>query len=212
MSCQQSAIRAHSIPKFTAEGPSIEFKYVGRNDASTFTGLCAEHDARLFAPIDTKAFDAGDREHLFLLAYRSVTRELHAVMEGAVKIQFTYSSLVERGIESGTEASPAGITATQALLRSFFTYRYRERYFDALLLSHRFDAIEHDVIILEKQTPCIAVSSLLSVDATWTNDDFKGIVLNVMPIDRQTTMAIFSYAASDRPKATPILDRILSSN
>src|ERR1700683_2516312 len=97
MKCGQKAIYAHSIQnarvidlivtkghviaptiKFSKTSYQIEFKSIGRNEASTFTGLCNEHATRLFKPLDTKPFDFNDREQLFLLAYRSVTRELHA--------------------------------------------------------------------------------------------------------------------------------------
>ncbi|MCK6467494.1 MAG: hypothetical protein L6Q53_04755 [Candidatus Brocadia sinica] len=70
--CKKEAIRAHSIqnsrvlqaieqnghvvmlqPKINFdEGPKAEFKDVGRNKATTFTGLCGEHDNQLFKPID----------------------------------------------------------------------------------------------------------------------------------------------------------------
>jgi hypothetical protein len=116
MSCEQKAIRAHSIqnarvidpiatkghvialrPSFRAPGlKSSSNPWAATREASTFTGLCTVHDAKLFAPIDTKEFNDHDRQQLFLLAYRSVTRELHAVMEGALKIQSTYASRVER--------------------------------------------------------------------------------------------------------------------
>ena len=93
MNCNQEPIRAHSIqnsgvidlialgghvvafrPSYSSEGLEVEFKLVGRNHASTFTGLCNEHDTKLFLPLDTKPLDVTDREQLFLLAYRSVTR------------------------------------------------------------------------------------------------------------------------------------------
>ena len=59
------------------------FKSVGRNDATTFTGLCSEHDRRMFEPIDKATINVLDEEHLFLFAYRSVLRELHADATGA---------------------------------------------------------------------------------------------------------------------------------
>ena len=63
---------------------------VGRNDAITFTGSCSEHDRRIFEPIDKSPINVQDDEHLFLLAYRSVLRELYAVATGAVKNQLGY--------------------------------------------------------------------------------------------------------------------------
>ncbi|KKM07878.1 hypothetical protein LCGC14_1729540, partial [marine sediment metagenome] len=93
-SCSETAIRAHSIqnsgvldllceddhvimPKGGVNintGPFLKFEEVGRNKATTFTGLCDKHDSQLFEPIDKNRFDSKNKEHLFLLAYRSVLR------------------------------------------------------------------------------------------------------------------------------------------
>ena len=67
--------------------PDIEFKLVGRNKATTFTGLCSEHDRELFLPIDCHEFDINNEEQKFLIAYRSVLRELHSRMKAAKDIQ-----------------------------------------------------------------------------------------------------------------------------
>ena len=40
---------------FSAAGPEISFDSVGRNYASTFTGLCEKHDAELFELINQKS-------------------------------------------------------------------------------------------------------------------------------------------------------------
>jgi hypothetical protein len=230
MNCDKEAIRAHSIqnsgvidliavdghvlafrPSFSSEGPEIEFKLVGRNHASTFTGLCNEHDTKLFIPLDTKPLDVKDREQLFLLAYRSVTRELHAVMEGAIKIQSGYMSRVERGIDPADDLSPAGMFATQHLMNSYLTYQYRAENYDKPFISGNFDAIEHDVLLLGNQLPVVAVSSLFSLDHIEVADDVARVVLNVIPMASDRTLVVFSYTPEDRRAAKPALDRVLTS-
>jgi hypothetical protein len=57
--------------------PKLEFVKIGRNDASTFTGLCSKHDTELFKSIDTEPLEVDNFEHLRQLAYRSVMREFH---------------------------------------------------------------------------------------------------------------------------------------
>lgn len=99
--------------------PTCTFEKVGRNNASTFTGLCGNHDADIFRPIDTKPLSVDDKEQLFLIAYRSVTRELHAVLEGAVRIQGAYQNRVSSGKISGTTMTPEGVEATQHLLKGW---------------------------------------------------------------------------------------------
>lgn len=66
--------------------PEVIFGRVGRNVATTFTGLCAWHDAELFAPIHRRPLDLRDREQMLLLAYRSVMRDVHASRVSAEKI------------------------------------------------------------------------------------------------------------------------------
>jgi hypothetical protein len=231
MECQDAPIRAHSIGKssaialleenghvvniqhFLAGGaqPKIEFGQIGRNNASTFTGLCSKHDADLFRPIDTRAFDPADKEQLFLFAYRAVTREVHAVMDGAAKIQATYSALVQKGEVPGDVPSPPGELATQHLLKAFMTWRYRQEFFDVPLLEKKFDVLTHDVITLEGQRPTIAGSSLFSLDWNEKKDDVTCVALNVLPTSQDTTVAIFSYAAPDAGPAKARLDRVLSA-
>src|SRR5882724_6123875 len=75
--CEHPAIRAHSIPsgtilavladdghvvmpslKLKVPPPAeISFKRVGKNQATTFTGLCARHDNDIFRPIDDRLPD-----------------------------------------------------------------------------------------------------------------------------------------------------------
>lgn len=96
--CEKQAIKAHSIQNRGVLGeleenghvfvltpvqdlensPRLEFQKVGRSKAKTFSGLCKKHDTCLFHPIDTNPLNIDDEEHLFLLSYRAVLRELHA--------------------------------------------------------------------------------------------------------------------------------------
>jgi hypothetical protein len=227
LACEQKAIRAHSVQnarvieliatnghaimpgmRISKGAPEIEFQSVGRNQASTFTGLCGVHDAELFAPIDTRDLDMNDREQLFLPAYRSVTRELHAVMEGAVKVQTAYSARVKQGIDPADKASPAGMLATGHLLKAFETYRYRANCFDEALVARQYDGLTHDVLVFDDQPPYIAVSSLFGLDEVHDDDDLVRVVLNVVPVNAQRALAIFSYADRDSGRARPALDRV----
>src|SRR5688572_1590589 len=119
LQCSERAIRAHSVQnsgvldqlardghvvRFVRsvsldEGPKIQFGLVGRNQATTFLGLCGRHDGLIFAPIEKGELALENEEHLFLLAYRAAYRELHATMEGAAKAQDGYLERVERGLD-----------------------------------------------------------------------------------------------------------------
>ena len=105
MQCSQQVIRAHSIqngqaiellaeddhviaiqPHYSATAPELQFRPIGRSEASTFPGFCNQHETEIFRPLDIKPLDTTDKEQLFLLAYRSISRELHAIMDGASKV------------------------------------------------------------------------------------------------------------------------------
>jgi hypothetical protein len=55
----------------------FQFKLIGVNKASTFTGFCQRHDTELFRPLETEPFTAS-KEQLFLLAYRALSKEVYA--------------------------------------------------------------------------------------------------------------------------------------
>jgi hypothetical protein len=52
----------------------LNFKFIGVNEASTFTGFCAFHDNGTFEPLEKLPFLA-TAEQCFLLAYRPICRE-----------------------------------------------------------------------------------------------------------------------------------------
>lgn len=231
LQCEGKAIRAHSIqnarsldllvedghviavrPDFRDRQPNVIFDRVGRNNASTFTGMCAQHDAEIFRALDTKPFDPKDREQLFLLAYRSVTREFHAVMDGAAKIQSAYRTRVSMGVDRGDVPTPAGLLATQHLIRAFETYQYRAKYYDRYLVKSQFEDLEHDTFLLNAQAPTIAVSSLFSFPGISRGDELVGCALNIFPVSPDTTVVVASYAKPDAAQARVELGHILKGD
>jgi hypothetical protein len=230
LTCAGAAIRAHSIqnakvfdlisdqnhvamfkPRFSKEGPSIELKKIGRNEASTFTGFCSQHDGDIFRRLDTEALDLADTEQLFLLAYRSVSRELHATMEGAVKLQSAYQDRVARGVDAGNVPTPAGMEAVSRMFVAWQTHKYRSQQFDQLLVTKNFGQLEHDVVEMDGQNAVLAASCLFSLDEIQIGDDCARVVLNVLPVSCEKTVAIFSFAKKDAGKARLALDRTLTS-
>src|SRR6267378_1806161 len=164
MNCTCTAIRAHSLQNSRVldllaydghvkslgkrirkeRGPVVHFKDVGRNEATTFAGFCSDHDRDIFKPIDLETFRPANSEHLFLIAYRAVARELHVLMEGASKIQSTYNTRVKLGLDSGDEPDPAGMLALEHMIRAYQTYMYKCR-FHNVLNSKQYGSVLHDV-------------------------------------------------------------------
>ncbi len=230
MTCENKSIKSHSIQNarvldllvdkghvigFTRKtdikvGPVVEFGKIGRNDASTFTGLCAMHDRDLFAPIDLKELDPSDKEQLFLLSYRAVLRGLHQTMEAAAKIQSMYLKRVELGLSAKDQPSPEGMLAVERMMVSYLTFLYKSKY-DEAFVSKSYDLLCHDTIIMNGQRPTIASSTLFSMDNIKTNDDIARAVVNILPIRTDVTVAIFSYIREESQLCKGYLDKALKS-
>lgn len=230
MVCEKKAIRAHSVQNANAleyiadnnhvyelklevkdNQPECTFKLVGRNNASTFTGFCSDHDAEIFRPVDTKPLSLDDQEQLFLLAYRSVTRELHATLEGAMRIQSTYLSLVEDGKVPADEPSGPGVEAVQHMMKAWAVWKYRAKFFDPLFESHRFADVRHLSFKIENERPRIAASSFFSADLKPWGKPFAAIVVNVIPTGPEETTVLFSYSRSHARRAVKYLAPIMQS-
>lgn len=230
LSCMAKPIRAHSIQNARAfdllssrghvtmfkmniakDGPQIVLRQVGRNEASTFLGFCAQHDASIFRALDAKPLNLHDAEQLFLLAYRSVCRELHATMEAASKIQSAYLNRVEKGWDDGEVPTPAGMEAVSRAYISWMTFRYRHDAFDTALLEGNFQEVVHDVFTWPGQRPAVAASCLFSLDEVMKEEDVVRAILNVVPISENETAVIFSYSKADAGRARLALDRIISA-
>jgi hypothetical protein len=229
-SCANAAIRAHSVQNATAMGyisednhlaeirmrivggrPTCRFETVGRNEASTFTGLCSHHDTSIFLPIDTKPLDLEDEEQLFLIAYRSATRELHVTIESAVRIQSAYETLVSKGRASATEPSSPGMEAIQHMLKAYSVWRYRRDHFDVDLTAGRYGNLRHSYFVIEGEKPILTSSSFFSVDSKPWGRPFAAVLLNVVPLDHSTTAVIFSYHKNHSGKVRRYIAPVIMS-
>jgi hypothetical protein len=132
-------------------------------------------------------------------------------MTGVVQLQSLYTARVERGVDSPDSSSPAGQKALEQMLLSWATWRYRHGYYDEPLLGQSFDGIEHDLIDLNDQAPCLAASSFITVKDVPLNEDLVGVAINILPVSATRTVAAFSYAKKDQGSVRAGLDRILGS-
>ena len=178
-------------------GPVIEYKLIGRNNATTFTGLCGDHDREIFKPIDTNDINTEDPQHLFLLAYRPILRELHATMEGAIKIQGVYRKRVELGLDPKNQPSQAGMVALSQMLKSERTFRYKFEY-DQVYMSKSYGSICHETRLFDVDRPTFAASVLFSTDDTDESaKDMQCIALNVLPVSSEKTLVVISWLPRD---------------
>ncbi len=227
--CQKDAVLAHSIQNATVLGeisqdghvivlglrhrtnglPSVVWERVGRNKASTFSGLCSEHDNSIFRPIDQSSPDLSNPGHLFLLAYRSVLRETHACLEAAIRSQMLYQKRIEQGRSPRDQPDDAGMSATATISNAYDCHLYKRK-FDEAFLEREYDMILHETLCFDSAPPSIAVSSVFSLDDMPLPDDVARVVLNVFPMHGKTHI-IFSFLKNDADITAQYLGRIRSA-
>ena len=199
--CDQEGIRAHSVqnsrvldrlqrdghvvaPKMDISfqgGPRSAFEEVGRNIATTFHGLCAEHDASIFRPIDTAAIRVDDPEHLFLLSYRAVMKAVQITQHG-------YQTGVETGLFPNEPCAP-GYLAVEHMVIAWQTYLHKLLY-DVAFLTRNWATLQHDVGDLNV-APGVAANALLCSDRYCKETDSNAYAtFNVMPIGETTYLAV----------------------
>jgi hypothetical protein len=178
--CTRSAIRAHSIqnrrvldllsvdghvlmPRMNAtplQPATIRFERVGRNRASTFTGLCAPHDEELFRPIDREPLDLANPKHGFLLAYRGLLREAHASRKSAIDVQAGYLAGAREGLWPRDSPSRPGEAAVEGMMASFLVHAV-EAQFGESFAKAEWERVAHRVLRLTVR-PTLAVNSMIS--------------------------------------------------
>jgi hypothetical protein len=211
MNCPRPAIRAHSVQnrrvldliqqdghvmmlkyKVKGDDPILEFEKVGRNEASTFTGLCSEHDTELFKVIDTEPLNVDNEEHLRLLAYRSVIRDLHTNIEQGNRLWLLDQELVKAtGGDPREVVSVPFLCALEFYEKAKNVYKYRRTHFDRPLEQGKQPDLKHSVLELPNQAPVLAVSALFSTSHS-EQGDIIGPTLNIVPMNEKRTAVILS--------------------
>jgi len=214
-SCPNSAIRAHSVQNSGAldliaedghvvmvhytikdESLQISFQKVGRNRATTFTGLCSDHDSELFRPIDTQEFSPTDPEHLFLIAYRSALKEFHAALHSGSMVQGIFA----KGVELGAlpEDGAAMMAATMQLLGAIKFYPF-VKFFHHHFAARRFSDIRHQVLSLNAPNKAVAATGVflpVEAESQYDPDDPQLLVFNLFPTQSGVHVQ-FSWRATD---------------
>lgn len=228
--CPNRAIRAHSVQNATAlslleekghvvaptirldaeHGPVIDLTKVGRNQATTFAGLCGKHDRETFAPIELGELNLQDPEHRFLLAFRATFYEVHATASTGVQIQTAYMKRVELGLDPKGSPSPAGLLATQRLLVAWQTWVYMSHFAEAYA-ARQFEAVEHDLRFMNVQEPTLASSALVSFDSRKHRDGVR-VCITVLPVAERETAVLLSYTPAEAEDAKKQFKKLLKAN
>jgi hypothetical protein len=165
----------------SGEHVHAEFDRVGRKVATTFTGLCASHDATLFAPIDNSPLDFEDREQMFLLAYRSVLREAHAIATTAGVLEKVLEKRAQLKLPDLEQATVAGDTPIGILRGNVGPVQKEKSAFDQAYLDGRFEEVEHEIAWTPLAPPSLAVNSFFSLGCNSRTEREMPVALNVFP-------------------------------
>jgi hypothetical protein len=230
MDCDEAPIRAHSIqnarvldlvqtdghvlmPRYKLSGGELKLEVakVGRNDATTFTGLCAKHDAELFKEIDTKPLDVDNCVQRRQLAYRSVMREMHAELENSERAQALHEELCKGMKADPDETETKALHLWAALMKKAHeVYRYRRKHFDKPAENGKAPDLRHLIIEMDNQKPVVAASSLFSIGFT-AEGEIIGPTLNIVPLNATKTVAIVSYPAEQQLAVKASLAKVFNA-
>jgi hypothetical protein len=180
------------------------FDRVGRNVDTTFGGPCASHDAMLFAPIDNRPLDLEDREQLFLLAYRSVPREAHAITTGARVLEKLLDERARLNLPDLEEAAAAEGTPIGILRGNVGPIKEEKSAFDRAYLEARFDELEHEIAWPPPSPASLAVNSFFSLAANARTNQEMPVALNVSPHDGRHAVVV-SFRRPSKPLAQDLI-------
>jgi hypothetical protein len=176
MTCTRAPIKAHGIqnsraleslaenghvvmfaPELRDTDLAIPFKGIGKNLATTFTGLCSEHDTFLFRPIDTNDIDPANPEHRFLVAYRAVLKGLHAAAGSAQMVQLSF----QKGVELGhlAEDGPEMMLATTQIIAAMYMIEFADCFHKAYVAG-AWDQVIYETLMVPTPAPVIAASGV----------------------------------------------------
>jgi len=175
--------------------PQLEFKLESIHEATTFKGLCNTHDTEIFKPIDTEELDMENKEHVFLLTYRAVLKELAILIGTSKMMQKAFLDKVKLGAVSGDVPSMEGLLPVTQIQKAFIFYEYKKRY-DELYLNRKYDGLYCEYIILDEKAK-FAVSSIFTpMEMGGKENEFEYIGINIFPYNDKTYI-VFSCLKED---------------
>jgi hypothetical protein len=213
LDCTEKAIKAHSIqnanvmdllqtnghvlmPRYVLSmgETRMEIGSVGRQDASTFTGLCSKHDTELFKAIDTRPLNIDDCEQQRQLATRAYLRQFHTELQNADRSWFLHEQYCkENGLRLDNPFTPQYGLYEHWIDKARELYLYYRNYIEVPLEQGRCPTLRHLIITMDNQAPVLAVSDLFSVGHT-DDGEPRAVMLSVMPLGPNYTVAFLTYA------------------
>lgn len=217
--CPEPAIKAHSIqksgkladivendfvyafnlrPQFDNPPQPPDFRRTSHNQATTFMGLCKDHDNYLFEPIDNSPIDLNNEEHVFLLHYRTVLKEHHGALTVERWTAEAYAEMAGGGAIDPNDSVSRELKESAARNQNFLYDEKRKM--DLLYLNKDYHRVGTEVVRLPKADPALAVSAFFSTGAVIFGSERgaeRFCALNVFPQDGRHVM-VFSFREGGR--------------
>jgi hypothetical protein len=151
----------------------VEPKLIGINEASTFTGFCNMHDTETFKPIELNDIEISN-EHIFLIAYRSLCKEIYAKQFQLNMIPLTKEA--DKGLPLETQKAYQEFIEVyhRGVEAGLNDLRCNKKLLDKYLLAKKYDDVVYYAIEIEG-IPDIVSSGHISVEV-----DFDGRVLQTL--------------------------------
>lgn len=160
--------------------PYCKYEPISVHKATVFKGLCNKHDTEIFRPIDTEVLDMNNKEHVFLLTYRSVMKELSTKIKAAGMTQSNFLAKVDLGEISGDVPTMEGLYAVQLFASAYEMYEYK-KIFDEKYLAKDYDSLHSRYLILDSN-PTFATSAVFTpMEMALKEDEDEKLCVNIFP-------------------------------
>jgi len=182
------------LPDLSSGDESLGPKLIGIKKATTFTGFCNKHDTYVFKPIETQPVE-DNKEHAFLLGYRSICRELYAKERQLDLIDITKQADRGKSFIEQVSIQKTMDIYSQGVKAGLEDIKYRKTNMDDILQSGTFDDVLFYNIRLN-ETPDFMCSGSILVEM-----DFEGNVLQGIEefekVDERLDYISFSLIGTD---------------
>lgn len=173
----------------------LRFQRLGIHDATTFTGLCNEHDSEMFRPIDNEDLDLSNSEHAFLLTYRAVLKEAVVLIEETHRTQFRLEEKMNNGLVTADRYDEEMIISTQQILKAYDFMKYKEQ-FDKMFCNKTYDSLCYRGIVLKERCQFAASTTFSTLEMSTKVDGIERITINVFPY-KDCTYILFASLPED---------------
>lgn len=190
-------------------GPVYKFQKIGRNEATTFQGLCNKHDTEIFLPIENQEINFNSPEHLFLISYRAILRELHAKISAARKFSLVFNTLKDKKAPTALITQAEDLAATYSL-DAYSEYKNKIKY-DFIYQYKAYEYCIHKIIPIATKFPSIAASSVVSVGAK-NETDYARTTISILPMTTTQTIILYSFLEEDEKQALNFLQNLSDNN